>query len=90
MAEQNPHISTFVQNYHEYGDGTGPFDGDDMREVADWQLEVVIEWLKANLMEYSPEKGHTYLDLFWDDAEIKVDLVVKRLEEAMRPQQEDN
>ena len=60
-----------------------------MRAAADWQLEQVIEWLKANLMEYSPEKGYTYLDLFWDDAEIRVHLVVERLKEAMRPRQQD-
>ena len=66
-----------------------PFGEDDMRAAADWQLEQVIEWLKANLMEYSPEKGYTYLDLFWDDAEIRVDLVVERLKEAMRPRQQE-
>ena len=55
---------------------SNPFDEDDMRAAADWQLEQVIEWLETAL-EYDPELANTRPYIHLD------------LKEAMRPQQED-
>jgi hypothetical protein len=63
------------------------YDENDMRAAADWQLEQVFEWIKSEL-------GHNcYLNpLGYYDHEVDVEYVLEELEEAMRPeqQQEDN
>lgn len=66
--------------------GTWVYTENDLRAVADWQLQKVEEWLRHNLgRQY-------YLEYFWDGvAEINVDSVVDDLQKAMRPTtQEDN
>ena len=60
----------------------------DMRAVADWQLQKVFEWIKSELGRncYLNPSGYY-------DHEVNVEYVLEELEEAMRPQQqqqEDN
>ena len=43
MTNQHPLTDSFLQSYYKYGDG--PYDEDQMRDVADWQLEQCIAWL---------------------------------------------
>jgi hypothetical protein len=54
----------------------------DMRAAADWQLEQVIKWIKSELGRdcYLDHYGH----------EVDVEYVLEDLEEAMRPQQQEN
>jgi len=39
----HPLTDSFLQSYYKYGDG--PYDEDQMRDVADRQLEQCIAWL---------------------------------------------
>ena len=50
------------------------FDADDMRAVADWQLEQVVHWMRDNLQD------HRYSGIG-----IDVDYVIEALAQAMRP-----
>ena len=59
-----------------------------MRSAADWQLEQVIEWLRGNLMKHDFHEGYAYLYDDCSNAQIEVDLVVKDLKKAMRPQED--
>ena len=43
MTNQHPLTDSFLQSYYKYGDG--PYDEDQMRDVADRQLEQCIAWL---------------------------------------------
>ena len=43
MSNQHPLTDSFLQSYYKYGDG--PYDEDQMRDVADRQLEQCIAWL---------------------------------------------
>ena len=68
-------------------DGPGysnPYDEDDMRAAADWQLEQVIEWIEASLMEdyrYTrPRSSAAYVDK---------EAFLEDLKKAMRPQQKE-
>ena len=62
-----------------------------MRAAADWQLEQVIEWLKANLMKRHPDDNFVYIyDDYTRIAEIEMDLLIKDLRQAIRPQQQEN
>ena len=61
-----------------------------MRAAADWQLEQVIEWLEANLMNHDPHKGWAYLFDDYSNAYIKDWEILEDLKKAMRPTQEDN
>ena len=70
------------------GSLVGLFTHDDMRATADWQLEQVIEWIRGNLMKHDFHEGYAYLYDDCSNAEIEVDLVVKDLKKAMRPQEE--
>ena len=60
------------------------FEEDEMRAAADWQLEQVIEWIEASLMEdyrYTrPRSSAAYVDK---------EAFLEDLKKAMRPQ-EDN
>lgn len=62
-----------------------------MRASADWQLEHVLKWLKANLMKHVPYEGYAYLFDDCSNAYIKQGALLKDLQKAMRPTtQEDN
>ena len=50
---------------------------DDMRAAADWQLEQVIDWLKAEIFDRC----------IWPH---EVDTLPRKLQNAMRPQQQDD
>jgi hypothetical protein len=55
-----------------HGDESGysnPYDEDDMRGAADWQLEQVIAWMRHNL-HFTP---------------TSVDYIIQNLKKAMRP-----
>ena len=68
-----------------HGDEPGysnPYDEDDMRAAADWQLEQVFKWLDEHLINYSDD------DYCGRCASIN-DLE-DHLKKAMRPTQEDN
>ena len=62
---------------------------DDMRAAYDLgrdaQLEQVIEWLKANLMNHHFHEGYAYLYDDFSNAYIKEGELLKDLREAMRP-----
>ena len=63
-----------------HGDDPGysnPYDEDDMRAAADWQLEQVAQFLR----------NHEYLEAIAQ--QINVEEIIDDLMEAMRPQ-EDN
>ena len=60
---------------------SNPFDEDDMRAAADWQLEQVIRWLD--------EQGYYFVETdgegnFLDDPEPNTELLY-RLKKTMRP-----
>ena len=53
MTDQHPLTEEMMDKIH--GDDPGysnPYDEDDMRAAADWQLEQAIEWLKLNTDDY--------------------------------------
>jgi len=83
MSNQHPLTDSFLQSYYKYGDG--PYDEDQMRDVADRQLEQVIEWLKVNLMNHDFYKGYAYLYDNFPNVYIKEDELLEDLREAMRP-----
>ena len=56
-----------------------------MRAAADWQLEHVLKWLKANLMKHVPYEGYAYLFDDCSNAYIKQGALLKDLQKAMRP-----
>ena len=93
MTDQHPltdemceELSCFyLSNFGDTGEGIVQ----DMRAAADWQLEHVIEWIRENLMKHDFHEGYAYLYDDCSNAQIEVDLVVKDLKKAMRPQ-EDN
>ena len=65
-----------------HGDEPGysnPYDEDDMRAAADWQLEWVIEWIKR----YRPEDGDGPIYDFVDGQD-RLKLITD-LRKAMRP-----
>lgn len=63
--------------YHDPGKAAGYsiYDADDMRSVADWQLEEVMKWLDESLSHYGLSSMH----------KLKYDL-----KEAMRPTTQEN
>ena len=66
-------------------DGPGysnPYDEDDMRAAADWQLEQVIEWIE--------EIGYEYV-CYDNNLETQSDFgrMITDLKKAMRPQQKE-
>ena len=73
---------------------SNPFDEDDMRAAYDKgaadRLEQVIEWIRENLMKHDFHEGYAYLYDDCSNAEIEVDLVVKDLKKAMRPQEHNS
>jgi hypothetical protein len=69
---------------------TMPIERNNMRAATDWQLEQVIEWMKANLMNHDSHESYDYLYDDFSNAYIKEDELLKDLREAMRPTQEDN
>jgi len=75
---EHPLTDSFLQSYYKYGDG--PYDEDQMRDVADRQLEQVIAWLEDNL------GSRMYLHLDEDSGtEVNVGYVIQHLREEMRP-----
>ena len=67
-----------------YPDKRNGFSYDDMRALANWQLEQVIEWLRS-------ADSRDYLWLWIDgDAEINKDELIADLRKAMRLQQQEN
>jgi len=85
MTDQHPLTDSFLQSYYKYGDG--PYDEDQMRDVADRQLEQVIKWLNYNL------SSNLYLEpVGYSGSVLDVDYVIEDLREAMRPEttQEEN
>ena len=61
---------------------SNPYDEDDMRSAADWQLEQVMNWLDKHLTNYlDPD----YLGSCESIPDLEDDL-----KKAMRPAQEDN
>ena len=56
---------------------SNPFDEDDMRAAADWQLQQVIEWLNAAIAISDQS--------IWPH---QIDALPRRLQKAMRPQQQ--
>ena len=80
MTDQHPLTDEIMYELH--GDKRGysnPFDADDMRAAADWQLEQVIAWLEDSL------EDHRYSGIG-----ILVDWVIEDLREAMRPTTQEN
>ena len=75
MTNQHPLTDSFLQSYYKYGDG--PYDEDQMRDVADRQLDQVIEWLKYNADVYMYE-AH-------DGPCFDEDGLLDDLKKAMRP-----
>ena len=75
----------------ELGDGY-PYDEDDMRDAADWQLERVMKWFDKRVTDY-PETGVlSYIDILYNQ-NCRDDLyrLKNDLKKAMRPTtQEDN
>jgi hypothetical protein len=67
-----------------YPDNLNGFSYDDMRDVADWQLEQVFEWLKDNMRKY------VYQDYYGADEQQEVFKTLEYLKLAMRPMQEEN
>ena len=64
-----------------HGDESGysnPYDEDDMRGAADWQLEQVVKFLR----------NHEYLEAIAQ--QINVEEIIDDLKKAMRPTLEDN
>ena len=57
----------------------------EMRAAADWQLEQVIEWMEANLMNHDFYKGYAYLCDNFPNVYIKEYELLEDLREAMRP-----
>ena len=56
MTEQHPLTDEIMDKIH--GDEPGysnPYDEDDMRAAADWQLEQVIEYIRADQWFGEPE-----------------------------------
>jgi hypothetical protein len=56
-----------------------------MRTAADWQLEQVIEWMEANLMNHDFYKGYAYLCDNFPNVYIKEYELLEDLRESMRP-----
>jgi len=78
MTNQHPLTDSFLQSYYKYGDG--PYDEDQMRDVADRQLEQVIAWLEDNL------GSSMYLQLAKNGGtDVNVGYVIQHLREEMRP-----
>ena len=50
----HPLTDSYLQSYYKYSDG--PYDEDDMRAAADWQLEQVLEYIVANDWFAEPER----------------------------------
>ena len=76
----HPLTDSYLQSYYKYSDG--PYDEDDMRDVADWQLEQVIEFLESeNCSDYG---GTLYYPTKEEDESIREALL-----RVMRPQEDD-
>ncbi len=95
MTDRHPLTDEMMDKIH--GDEPGysnPYDEDDMRAAYDLgrdeQLEQVIEWMKANLMNHDSHESYDYLYDDFSLAYIKEDELLKDLREAMRPTQEEN
>ena len=86
MTDQHPLTDSFLQSYYKYGDG--PYDEDQMRDVADRQLDQVIEWMEVNLMKHDFYEGYAYLYDDCSQAYIREEELLEDLREAMRPQEE--
>ena len=83
MTNQHPLTDSFLQSYYKYGDG--PYDEDQMRDVADRQLDQVIEWMEVNLMKHDFYEGYAYLYDDCSQAYIREEELLEDLREAMRP-----
>ena len=83
MTDQHPLTDSFLQSYYKYGDG--PYDEDQMRDVADRQLDQVIEWMEVNLMKHDFYEGYAYLYDDCSQAYIREEELLEDLREAMRP-----
>ncbi|MCP4777713.1 MAG: hypothetical protein GY880_26125 [Planctomycetaceae bacterium] len=87
MNEQHPLTDEMIEEIAQFEpDLTDPLRlnrTNDMRAAANWQLEQVIKWIKSEL-------GHNcYLSpLGYYDHEVDVEYVLEDLEEAMRPEQQ--
>ena len=80
MTDQHPLTDSYLQSYFKYGDG--PYDEDQMRDVADWQLEQVIDWIEEN--------GHEYVYYHYElGCQSEFNRMTADLRKAMR-QQENN
>ena len=83
MTDQHPLTEEMMDQIH--GDDPGysnPYDEDDMRAAADWQLEQVIDWLRNNLN----------VDYIWADSVpsgIDVEIVITDLKRELRPTQDN-
>ena len=64
---------------------SNPFDEDDMRAAADWQLEQVIEWIRENLSWVEEDGSYRYLNHYECMDQEKV---ISHLKKAMRPQED--
>jgi len=66
-------------------DSIHPCDPENMRAVADWQLQQVFEWIESELGRncYLNPSGYY-------DHEVDVEYVLEELKEAMRPSTEEN
>ena len=84
MTDQHPLTDSFLQSYYKYGDG--PYDEDQMRDVADRQLEQVIECLKSQ----EAFLGSLYYNKTTGVIAIDFESIECSLRQAMRPTQEDN
>ena len=94
MTDQHPLTDDIIDTlaspqYDDFGGDIGGvntgFTCDDLRAAADWQLEHVLKWLKANLMKHVPYEGYAYLFDDCSNAYIKQGALLKDLQKAMRP-----
>ena len=69
----HPLTDSFLQSYYKYGDG--PYDEDQMRDVADWQLEQDAKYFAQYLINH-----------FYFAPEV-AELRAEWFKEAMRPQE---
>jgi len=70
-----------------HGDEPGysnPYDEDDMRSAADWQLEQVTKWLKKHLDERYIDDGDALAP------GIDVESVITDLKRELRPTTQEN
>jgi hypothetical protein len=82
MTDQHPLTDEICDQIQ---DSVHPCDPENMRTAADWQLEQVIEWMEANLMNHDFYKGYAYLCDNFPNVYIKEYELLEDLRESMRP-----